>query len=170
MPPWSINDSNLVFRQTLNWCFSYIRSEEKFFCKIWALKLYSNLNHNQIFSDLSDERFGVKLRVTENRCVVFDFSTYVCFALLPQHWALYAEEDRTYICICLYIHIYIKLHIYILFIICLVMQDEPNLALWLATRAGTEDGAILSSHKYTNSPLDLPGGTNEVMFSRCCTH
>ena len=34
---------------------------------------------------MSDERFGAKLRVTENRCVVFDFSTYVCFALLPQH-------------------------------------------------------------------------------------
>ena len=29
------------------------------------------------FQDLSDERFGVKLRVTENRCVFFDFSTYV---------------------------------------------------------------------------------------------
>ena len=27
--------------------------------------------------DLSDERFGAKLRVTENRCVVFDFSAYV---------------------------------------------------------------------------------------------
>ena len=34
--------------------------------------------------DLSDERFGAKLRVTENRCVVFDFLTYVCFALYEQ--------------------------------------------------------------------------------------
>ena len=33
----------------------------------------------------SDERFGAKLRVTENRCAVFDFSTYVYFALLLQH-------------------------------------------------------------------------------------
>ena len=30
-----------------------------------------------IRTDLSDERFGAKLRVTENRCVVFDSSTYV---------------------------------------------------------------------------------------------
>ena len=27
--------------------------------------------------DLSDERLGAKLRVTENRCVIFDFTTYV---------------------------------------------------------------------------------------------
>ena len=34
--------------------------------------------------DLSDERFGAKLRVTENRCVLFDFSTFVyidCYSL-----------------------------------------------------------------------------------------
>ena len=36
---------------------------------------------------------------TENRCVIFYFSTYVCFALLPQHWALYAKVHRTSICI-----------------------------------------------------------------------
>ena len=44
------------------------------------------------------------LRVTENRCVVFNFSTYVCFALLPQHCALYAKVDRTSICIYIYIY------------------------------------------------------------------
>ena len=29
--------------------------------------------------------YCAKLRVTENRCVLFDPSTYVYFALLPQH-------------------------------------------------------------------------------------
>ena len=28
---------------------------------------------------------GAKLRVTENRCVLFNLSTYVYLALLPQH-------------------------------------------------------------------------------------
>ena len=32
---------------------------------------------------LSDERLGVKLRVTENRCVLFNPSSYVYLALLP---------------------------------------------------------------------------------------
>ena len=30
-------------------------------------------------------RLGAKIRVTENRCVIFDFATYVCLALLEQH-------------------------------------------------------------------------------------
>ena len=34
---------------------------------------------------LSDERLGVKLRVTENQCVLFDSLTYIYSALLPQH-------------------------------------------------------------------------------------
>ena len=34
---------------------------------------------------LSDERLGAKLRVTENRCVLFDSFTYIYPALLPQH-------------------------------------------------------------------------------------
>ena len=34
---------------------------------------------------LSDERLGAKLRVAENRCVLFDSFTYVYSALLPQH-------------------------------------------------------------------------------------
>ena len=34
---------------------------------------------------LSDERLGAKLRVTENRCVLFDSFTYIYSALLPQH-------------------------------------------------------------------------------------
>ena len=29
------------------------------------------------FIDLSDERLDAKLRVTENGCAIFDFSTYV---------------------------------------------------------------------------------------------
>ena len=33
----------------------------------------------------SDERLGAKLRVTENRCVLFDSFTYIYPALLPQH-------------------------------------------------------------------------------------
>ena len=57
---------------------------------------------------LSDERLGAKLRVTENRCVLFDSFTYIYPALLPQHWALYAKVDSTP-----YIYIYIYRYIYI---------------------------------------------------------
>ena len=60
---------------------------------------------------LSDERLGAKLRVTENRCVLFDSFTYIYPALLPQHWALYAKVDSTSIFIYLYIYIY--MHVYI---------------------------------------------------------
>ena len=35
---------NCFFHQTLNHYFSYIRSKEKNFPKIWPLKVYSNLN------------------------------------------------------------------------------------------------------------------------------
>ena len=52
----------------------------------------------------SDEHLGVKLRVTENRWVLFNSLTYVYLALLPQHWALYAKVDSTPTF--LYIHIY----------------------------------------------------------------
>ena len=38
-----------------------------------------------IYKVLSDERVGVKLRLTENRCVLFNSLTYVYLALLPQH-------------------------------------------------------------------------------------
>ena len=44
---------------------------------------------------LSDERLGAKLRVTENRCILFNSLTYVYLALLPQHRALYAKVDST---------------------------------------------------------------------------
>lgn len=44
---------------------------------------------------LSDEPLGAKLRVTENRCVLFNSLTYVYLALLPQHWAHYAKVDST---------------------------------------------------------------------------
>ena len=37
---------NYFFHQTLNHYFSYIGSKEKNFCKIWPLKVYSNLNRN----------------------------------------------------------------------------------------------------------------------------
>ena len=56
---------------------------------------------------LSDQRLGAKLRVTENRCVLFDSFTYIYPALLPQHWALYAKVDSTP-------HLYIYLFIYLL--------------------------------------------------------
>ena len=55
---------------------------------------------------LSDERLGAKLRVTENRCVLFDSFTYIYPALLLQHWALYAKVDSTFIFIYIYIYIY----------------------------------------------------------------
>ena len=51
----------------------------------------------------ADERLGAKLRVTENRCVLFDSLTNINSALLPQHWALYPKVDSTPIYI--YIHI-----------------------------------------------------------------
>ena len=35
--------------------------------------------------DLSNGRSGVKLRVTENRCVVFDFPPCVYLTLVAQH-------------------------------------------------------------------------------------
>ena len=60
---------------------------------------------------LSDERSGAKLRVTENRCVLFNSLTYVYLALLPQHWALYAKVDSTPTFIYLFI-IYICTYIY----------------------------------------------------------
>ena len=62
-------------------------------------KLYSN-------KVLSDQRLGAKLRVTENRCVLFNSLTYVYLALLPQHWALYAKVDSTPTFIYIYIYIY----------------------------------------------------------------
>ena len=55
---------------------------------------------------LSDERLGTKLRVTENRCVLFDSFTYIYSALLPQHWALHAKVDSTPTFILIYIYIY----------------------------------------------------------------
>ena len=53
---------------------------------------------------LSDERLGAKLRVTENRCVLFNSLTYVYLALLPQHRALYAKVDSTPTFIYIYIY------------------------------------------------------------------
>ena len=44
--------------------------------------------------DLSDERFGAKLRVTENRCVVFDFSTYV-YIYIYIYIFIYITNGRT---------------------------------------------------------------------------
>ena len=56
---------------------------------------------------LSDERLGAKLRVTENRCVLFNSLTYVYLALLPQHRTLYAKVDTTLIFI--YIFFFFRL-------------------------------------------------------------
>ena len=61
---------------------------------------------------LSDERLGAKLRVTENRCVIFNPPTYVYLALLPQHWALYAKVDFTFTFIYIYIYTYIYTYIH----------------------------------------------------------
>ena len=56
---------------------------------------------------LSDARLGAKLRVTENRYVLFNSLTYVYLALLPRHWALYANVDSTptFIYILMYMYI-----------------------------------------------------------------
>ena len=63
---------------------------EIYHCNIKGLSVREIMRIENMISqvtstDLSDERFISKLRVTENRCVVFEFSTYACFALLPQH-------------------------------------------------------------------------------------
>ena len=62
---------------------------------------------------LSDERFGAKFRVTENRCVLFDSFTYIYTPLLPQHRALYAKVDSTLIYIYTYTHAHIYIYIHI---------------------------------------------------------
>ena len=46
---------------------------------------YLNTYRINIYKVLSDERLGAKLRVTENRCVLFDSFTYIYSALLPQY-------------------------------------------------------------------------------------
>ena len=51
-------------------------------------------------------RLGAKLRVTENRCVLFDSFTYIYSALLPQYWALYAKVDSTPTFIYTYIYMW----------------------------------------------------------------
>ena len=53
---------------------------------------------------LSDERLGAKLRVTENQCVLSDSFTYICSALLLQHWALFAKVDSTPTFIYIYVY------------------------------------------------------------------
>ena len=59
---------------------------------------------------LSDERLGAKVRVTENRCVLFDSFTYI------------------------YIHTYIYISIYIYHINCSVIQGFPALRKAVKTR------------------------------------
>ena len=61
---------------------------------------------------LSDERkssvWRALRRETQNRCVLFNSLTYVYLALLPQHWALYANVDLTptFIYILMYMYIF----------------------------------------------------------------
>ena len=51
-----------------------------------AYILHHEMKSGHLFKQvLSDERLGAKLRVTENRCVLFNSLTYVFLALLPQH-------------------------------------------------------------------------------------
>ena len=57
---------------------------------------------------LSDERLGAKLRVTENRCVLFNPSTYVCMCIYVYIY-IYTYTHK-YICIYIYIYIYISLY------------------------------------------------------------
>ena len=65
---------------------------------------------------LSDERLGAKLRVTENRCVLFDSFTYI------------------YIYIHIYTYIYIYIYIYIYHINSSVIQGFPALRKAVKTR------------------------------------
>ena len=72
----------------------------------WGATMLCALTSDNIFIEvLSDERLGTKLRVTENRCVVFNSLTSVYLTLLPQHWAFYAKVNSTPTII-LYIYIY----------------------------------------------------------------
>ena len=85
------------------------------FCSWISIYIYiytSILCYSQFQKVLSDERLGAKLRVTENRCVLFDSFTYIYPTLLPQHWALYAKVDSASSFIYIYIYIYISLSIY----------------------------------------------------------
>ena len=66
---------------------------------------------------LSDDCLGAKLRVTENRCVLFDSFTYIYKALLPQRWALYTKVDSTPTFI---IYIYIYIYIYHICVHCIL--------------------------------------------------
>ena len=86
----------------------------------------------------SDERLDAKLRVTENRCVLFNSLTYVYLALLPQHQALYTKVDSTPT----FIHIYIYIYIYINSILIhkhLPWQKKGNTTFYLTMRS--YDGA-----------------------------
>ena len=40
---------------------------------------------------LPDESFGVKLRVPENQCVLFNPSTYVCLTIRPRARVFYEQ-------------------------------------------------------------------------------
>ena len=99
---------------------------------------------------LSDERLGAKLRVTENRCVLFDSFTYIYPALLPQHWALYAKVDSTpflYIYILIYIYIYIDRYRYIYIKLYVVLRSTKQ----LITQTFKAYVLILASHLSSSS-------------------
>ena len=70
----------LQFRHTVGSSYSVIE-----FTPLFSFSISRFIHVVVLQRDLSDECFGAKLRVTENRYVVFDFSSYVCFALLSQH-------------------------------------------------------------------------------------
>mgnify|MGYP001795705374 CR=1 FL=1 len=68
----------------------------QFYIKYINRAISVNLQPRPLNKDLSDERLGAKLRVTENRWVIINFLTYGYLALLPQHWALYAKVDSIF--------------------------------------------------------------------------
>ena len=92
-------------------CWLFLSRCSDFWCGEWhsdRILLLHEMKSCHLFKQVrSDERLGAKLRVTENRCVLFNSLTYVYLALLPQHWALYAKVDSTPKFIYIYIYIYI---------------------------------------------------------------
>ena len=61
-------------------CIPYVMDERRKFLSTREAQELHYAIASQVFSSL-----GVKLGVTENQCVLFNPSSYVYLALLPQH-------------------------------------------------------------------------------------
>ena len=64
---------------------------------------------------LSDKRLGAKLRVTENRCVLFDSFTYIYIPSSATKALSTLCQGRLYphIYVCMYVCMYVCIYIYI---------------------------------------------------------